>query len=69
MPDAPQPRIGYIVVNPGYDPAAEPTSSWTLMTLPEARAYRAQSRRIGSPRTVILKTTTTYESVEDGDHD
>lgn len=68
----PKPRIGYTVVCPGWDPHAnllDAVDLWNLVPLTEARWRRDHSLSIGSPRTVILKATTTFEIVEGGDRD
>lgn len=66
--ELPKPRTGYVVVCPGWDPNETPTEHANLLTLNQARNVRDQNERLKSPRTRILKLTTTYQIVEDGEH-
>jgi hypothetical protein len=69
---APKPIVGHTVVCPGWNPHTDRLDAvdlWNLVPLSEARRRRDHSLSVGSPRTVIVKATTTFEIVEGGDRD
>ena len=68
MADVPKPTIGYVVVNPGWDPVREPAAGWLLRTLKDAKLQQQAFAAMvpGKPRKLILKAVTTYTLVEDG---
>lgn len=67
MADVPKPTIGYVVVNPGWEPAP----GRLFKTLKEAKSQQQAFAAMvpGKPRKLILKAVTTYTLVEDGGND
>lgn len=69
MPDAPKPTVGFLAVNPDWDPKRTPAVGWTLLTLPQAKAEKSAFAAMdpGGDAKVILQATTTYRIVDGGD--